>query len=475
MQSLVDLPRNDKEDLLLALAEKAARRFRDYCIYIDRNYKCPAHLEYLISRLEAVERGDVRRLMVFMPPRHGKSETTTKKFPAWFLGRNPDFHVIISSYAFNLARSFSKDVRDTIEDRVYKTVFNISTAEDARMVRDWDIAGFRGGLLAQGVGGGITGYGANLFIIDDPFKNQEEAESTIIRDKVWEWYRSVVLTRLEPDARIILIMTRWHQDDLAGRILREEKDWEVINFAALAEGEDILGRQKDDALWPERYSRDALVATRGKVGSRVWASLYQGRPMDPESQKFRREWFRLYDNAPVGCKRGGGIDTATSLKSSNDNTSMVDVCRDKEGFLYVDDVFCEKITVSGFAQHLINQHQAKKYSKVKLEKNNAGEAFKQRIDEVAREYSVAVPVECEQTTTDKMVRAMEFQPLVENGTLRFKRGNPQVAALIDHLINFDGKGGDVDDDVDALGFAIKAVVNPKEGGMVLLDVDVRPR
>jgi predicted phage terminase large subunit-like protein len=162
------------------------------------------------------------------------------------------------------------------------------------------------------------------------------------------------------------------------------------------------------------------------------------------------------------------------MKSSNDNTSLVDVCRDDKNFLYVDDVFCDKITVSGFAEFLINQHRSKIYSRIKLEKNNAGEAFKQRIDEVSREKSIAVPVDCEQTTTDKMVRAMEFQPLVENGTLRFKSGNPRVAALVEHLINFDGKDSDIDDDVDALGFAIKAVLNPNLDALAVCNWDTTP-
>jgi predicted phage terminase large subunit-like protein len=291
-----------------------------------------------------------------------------------------------------------------------------------------------------------------------------------MRDKVWEWYRHVVLTRLEPGARIILIMTRWHRDDLAGRILAEDSDWDVLNLPAIDED--------GNALWPERYSAKELEYVKVKVGSRVWASLYQGTPLDVESKKFRREWIQWYDNLPkedFTLPRGAGVDTATSLKSASDNTALVDVCRDKNGFLYIDDVFCEKVTVSGFANHLVNQHAAKRYSMVKLEKNNAGEAFKQRIDEVSRERGVAVPVECEQTTTDKMVRAMEFQPLVENGTIRFRRGSKKVAELVEHLVNFDGKGGDTDDDVDALGFAIKAVLGSNNGAVYTLDYDVRPR
>lgn len=475
MESPTGLSRKDKETLAGVYAEKARRHYLDYCHYTDRNYQSPPHIRYLISKLEALERGDNKRLMIFMPPRNGKSETVSRKFPAWYLGRNPDHNVILSSYAYSLARGFSKDNRDMIESRIYKTIFPVSTKDDSRAVNDWDIADHRGGMLTAGVGGSITGYGANLFIIDDPFKDHKEAESQLIRDNVWQWYRSVVLTRLEPNAKLILIMTRWHRDDLAGRILAEDKDWEIVNFPALAEPNDILQRKEGLALWPERFPLPVLLDTKNKVGSRVWNALYQQHPMDSESQKFKREWFQWYDNLPVNiARRGSGVDTATSLKSSNDNTAKVDVFRGEDKFLYVDDCFCEKITVSGFAKHLINQHKAKKYNKVKIEKNNAGEAFKQRIDEVSREEGVSIPVECEQTSTDKMVRAMEFQPLVENGTLRFKRGNKKVTELVEHLINFDGLGGDVDDDVDALGFAIKAVLGGEEAYAGTLDYDVSP-
>ena len=468
MESLMEsldvqkLSRADKEKLVAVYAEKARRRFADYGRYMDKNYQTPVHLKNLIEKLEAVERGDIKRLMVFMPPRHGKSETISRKFPSWYLGKHPDNNVIISSYGFTLARGFSKDVRDAIEDRRYKTIFNICTADDSRQIKDWDIAGHRGGLLAQGVGGAITGYGAHLFIIDDPFKDQKEADSQITRDNVWNWWRSIVLTRLEPNAAIILVMTRWHQDDLAGRILAEEKlsgvkEWEVINYPALAETDDIFGRQEGQALWPERYPADVLLKTKERVGSRVWFSLFQGKPQDPESALFKRDWIRWYETLPPKCDRGSGIDTATSLKSSADNTSLVDICKDSEGFLYVDDVFCEKITVRGFARHVCNQHSIKNYINIKIEDNAAGEAVRQAIDEEGRLTSTYPPLEVIHVSTDKVVRAMEFQPLIENGTIRFKKGNKKVAELVEHLINFDGRGGDTDDDVDALGHAIKAI------------------
>jgi predicted phage terminase large subunit-like protein len=311
-------------------------------------------------------------------------------------------------------------------------------------------------MLAAGVGGAITGFGADIFIIDDPFKNQQEADSEVARERVFEWYQSVVRTRLEPDGAIILIMTRWHQKDLAGRILENEDGWKIINLPAMAEDQDQLGRTPGQALWPERYNEVALSELKNDVGSRVWQALYQGSPSDPESAIIKREWIRWYDALPPKCERFGGIDTATSQKTSADNMAFDDVCRCKEGFLWVDDVFCEKTTVTAFAKHVSNAHKVKRYSMIRIEKNNAGEAVKQRVDEVGRDDKTYPPVIAETTSTDKVVRVMEFQHLIENGTIRFRKGSKKIADLVEHLIAFDGRGSDVDDDVDALGFAIKA-------------------
>jgi predicted phage terminase large subunit-like protein len=261
------------------------------------------------------------------------------------------------------------------------------------------------------------------------------------------------------------MMTRWHQQDLAGKILAQAKEegtldeWTIINFPAVAETKkDVLGRAPGEALWEGRYDKVALKKIRGTVGSRIWYALFQGQPQDPESQVIQRDWFKWYRSLPLEHERFGGIDTATSVKTMADYMSMVDVCKDWEGYLYCDDVFLEKLSVFGFAKHVNAQHEAKKYKRIKLESNNAGEAVKQRIDEVGRDTGANAPISAEATSTDKVVRVNEFAHLIENGTLKFKLGNPKVAALVDHLVNFDGKGGDVDDDVDGLGFAIKAAL-----------------
>lgn len=443
----------------LARQELARRCLMDFCFLADPSYEDAKHLRYIAEKLEAVERGEIKKLIIFMPPRHGKSELTSVKFPAWALGKNPNRRIIHTSYAAGLSESFSRRIRDSIEEQRYKVIFpGVETCKDSRAVDEWNIEGHKGGMIAAGVGGAITGYGADIFIIDDPVKNQEEAESEIYRERCWDWYRSVVRTRLEPGAAQILIMTRWHQKDLAGMILSEQKDWEVVNLPALAKESDQIGRAPGEALWPKRYDVVALESLKHDSGSRVWYALYDGSPVDPESALIKRNWIQYFDVLPLKTKRYGGIDTATSKKTAADNTALVDICKDMEGFLLVDDVFLDHISVTGFANFVSTSHKEKKYRRINLELNNAGEAIKQRIDEVGREEKTHPPVTGITTDTDKVVRLMEYQHMIENGTIKFKSGNPRVAKLIDHLVNFSGKESDDDDDIDALGQAIKAAL-----------------
>lgn len=448
-------------------AALARLRLLDYCQFVDPAYITAPHINLMAEKLEGVERGDIKKLMLFVPPRHGKSQLASIHFPAWAIGRNPDRRVIHAAYSAELSTSFSRQVRNEIEDQKYRCVFDVHMSDDSRDVSNWSIKGHRGGMIAAGVGGSITGYGADIFIIDDPVKNQQEAESEIFRDRVYEWYQSVARTRLEPNGAIILIMTRWHQKDLAGRILENEKDWNIVNLPAIAREDDPLGRAPGQALWPARYNEQALSDIQHDVGTRSWTALYDGMPTDPASAIIKRDWIRWYEAMPPQCTRFGGIDTATSQKTSADNMAFIDVAVCRERFLWVDDAFCEKTTVTAFAKHVSNMHRVKRYSMIKIEENNAGAAVKQRIDEVGREEKTFPPVIAEQTTTDKVVRVMEFQHLIENGTLRFRKGSKRITELVEHLIAFDGKGGDTDDDVDALGFAIKAALG---GGRSLIHV-----
>lgn len=293
-----NLPSNDEIN-----SEWSRRRLARFLAYESGgNWKTARHLELLCSKLEEVEaairRREPKRLMVFMPPRHGKSEVTSKKFPAWFLGRNPDLEVIMSSYAADLAYDFSRIARDTLQEWGPK-LWGVDVAEGNSGVTRWGIHGTRGGFTAAGVGGPITGRGASLAIIDDPFKNWEEAQSKVIRDKVWEWYRSTLRTRLAPGGAIVLVMTRWHDDDLAGRLLAaaasgEGEEWEVISLPAMAEENDPLGRDLDEVLWPERFPPQEYELMKKAVGSHIWVALYQQRPSPADGGILKRGWWKFY-------------------------------------------------------------------------------------------------------------------------------------------------------------------------------------
>lgn len=256
-------------------------------------YRPAPHHRLIAEHLMAVERGEIDRLIITMPPRHGKTELASIRFPAWFLGRNPDKRVIGASYAALLAYRLSRQARNLLTLTTWP--FPIRLAEDMANVQSWDIGGRRGGYIAAGVGGPITGSGAHLLIIDDPIKNQEEADSATYREVIWDWYQSTAYTRLEDHGAIIVIQTRWHHDDLTGRLLAAQAaggdQWVTLHLPAIADD--------GSALWPEKYDRPALDRIKAATGSRVFAALYQGHPSNDDTALLKREWWRTYRQPPA--------------------------------------------------------------------------------------------------------------------------------------------------------------------------------
>ena len=249
----------------------------EYAKFQMPDYQTPQHIQLLADKLEAVERDEVKRLAIFMPPRHGKSQLTSQFFPAWFLGRNPDKYVIATTYAQDLADDFGRSVRNQIQDEDFQNIFeNCNLSRDSSSVRRFHTTG--GGVYyAVGAGGAITGRGAHLLLIDDPIKGREDADSEAMRSNLTDWYRSTAYSRLQPGGAIILIQTRWHEDDLAGWILREttHEPWEIVELPAILDekASKILKRPKGEALWPQAYSKDRLDEIRKTAGSREWYSL----------------------------------------------------------------------------------------------------------------------------------------------------------------------------------------------------------
>jgi predicted phage terminase large subunit-like protein len=275
------------------------------------------HLAHIRTRLEQVTRGDTMRLMLFLPPRHGKSEMTTVRYAAWQLYRNPAQRVIIGSYNQTLANKFSRKIRK-IGEQIGLPIDRARTAVD-----DWETTQ-GGGVRAAGVGAGVTGMGGDLIIIDDPIKNREEANSITYRERVWTWYTDDLYTRLEPGGKIVVILTRWHEDDLAGRILNSEDggNWQIVGLPAIARTEDAIGRKEGEALWPDRYPLSELNKIKTAVGSRAFAALYQQTPIEQEGGMFKRSHFKFMDASDVpplsrhvrywdtGATAGGGDPTS---------------------------------------------------------------------------------------------------------------------------------------------------------------------
>lgn len=234
--------------------------------------------------------------MIEMPPRHGKSMTVTESFPSYFISKNPDKRVIAASYADSLARKFGRLNRQKVEE-YGRALFDVEISAVNAAQNNWGVAGKRGGMIATGIGGSITGEGADLLLIDDPFKNAEEANSTTIREKVRAEWESTLSTRLHKGGSVIVIMTRWHEDDLIGRLLeRSPHNWERLRLPALAEDEDdALGRELDEPLcselgFDEEWARNKQI----EVGSRTWAALFQQRPSPAGGNIFNRHWWKFY-------------------------------------------------------------------------------------------------------------------------------------------------------------------------------------
>lgn len=263
--------------------------------------------------------GEIKRLMIFKPPRSGKSQLVSRHLPAYILGRDPDAPIIASSYGSALAKRMNRDVQRIIDGDEYRRIFpetrlfgtNVRTTAQGTWLRNSDmfeVVEYNGTYLSAGINEAITGMGMKYGICDDPFKDRAEANSPTIRQAVWEWYTSTFRTRLAPGGGILLTQTRWHQDDLAGRLLAladsdpKAEQWTVITLPAIAE-EPIAPydpRQPGEALWPTRFSREELDTIKVTVGTYEFNALYQQRPSPSEGGIFKRHWWRYWQ--PTGSK-----------------------------------------------------------------------------------------------------------------------------------------------------------------------------
>jgi predicted phage terminase large subunit-like protein len=400
-----------------------------------------AHTAYIREQLDRVTSGEITRMMLFVPPRHGKSELATIHYPAYRLEQDPTKRIVIAAYNATLAEKFSRRVRSIARKRL------LSLDPERQAVNDWMMSA-GGGCRAVGVGGGITGQGGDLIIIDDPVKSREEADSATYRDRVWHWYTDDLYTRLEPGAAIVLIMTRWHEDDLAGRILASDQasQWTAVNLPALALDDDPLDRAVGAALCPERYDEAALLDIQKTLGPRGWQALYQQKPAPPEGAMFKRHWFEIVKSVPTKGERVRYWDLAGAGEGNGDYTVGV-LATKVEQHYFIENVVRVQLT----AHHrnaLILQTAATDqatYGNVKVWIEQAPGLAKEATDTLVRNLA-AYGARADRVSSDKVTRADPLAAQCEAGNVSLLAGAWNTVFL-DELTAFPYV--DNDDQTDA--------------------------
>ena len=292
-----------------------------------------AHHRLIIRELEGLARGRWDRLMLLLPPGSAKSTYTSLLFPPWFLARKPGLQVIAASHTASLAVGFGRGVRGLIGE--HRARLGVALDPASRAAGRFGLVG-GGGYYATGIRGSVTGRRADLVIVDDPVKSQREADSAAAREHLWEWFRSELVTRLKPGGRMVVVMTRWHPDDLGGRLLAEESGWRVLRLPALAEEGDPMGRAVGAPLWPAWEGLAALERKRLALGDRGFSALFQQSPRALGGRMFVMRRVAVVDEVMVG-RRVRAWDLAAS-EQGGDWTVGVLLCRGAEDQFQVQDV-----------------------------------------------------------------------------------------------------------------------------------------
>ncbi len=398
------------------------------------------------------------RLMLTMPPRHGKSTLTSKTFAAWHLGKYPRHEFMSCSYSGSLSMSFSRMVRQLLRDPAYHSLFDTRLDPDSQGAEAW-LTKEGGGFTSAGIGGAITGKGAHILNIDDPVKNREDAESETARQNAWNWYTSTAYTRLAPGGGVLIILTRWHDDDLAGRLLEAMKDreadqWEIVNYPAVAL-EDERYRFAGEALHPERYSEKALGRIKKTLGNRDWGALYQQNPVPEEGGYFKRENFVFYDfNDPKAVPQKKGLvnytawDLAIGLKQINDYSVGGAVSIDRDLDLWIRDIDRKRSESMALVKRILDFHVKWAAQRTGIEKGVIEMTIAPFLKQERRKRKLwdFNYTELKPGKQDKVARARTIQGMHESRKIHMPYNAPWSEAFIQEILRFPH--GVHDDQVD---------------------------
>lgn len=450
---------------------EAPNTFSRFLGYSNPKYEAEWFHILIADHCQKLLEGTIKNLMVFIGPQHGKSEIISRNFPAWALGKNPDLKIVGCSYSSDLAEQFSRSIQRTIDSKEYQSIFpdtylngpNIRTDTKGflRNVDIFEMVGHRGFYKAVGVGGSLTGTPVDIAIIDDPVKDANEANSITYRQRVWDWYNTVLSTRLHNDSKQLFIMTRWHEDDLAGRILKAEpQDWTVLSIPAICEQEHDGAlhspRHIGDALWESRHSKRKLEKQKARA-PREFSALYQQHPTIEGGNIVKRDWFRRISMAEFTALRFNEpihfyLDTAYNKKKKNqdnDPSGILAACRIRNNIYLYDaqQVWKEMPDLLRFLPDYMEAHEGNKESILHIEPKANGISVVQML----REISTLNVKETPTPTDDKEVRLRAVSPRIECGRVYIVEGSWNDDFL-DEVCGFPSQPHD--EFVDILGYAI---------------------
>src|SRR3990167_4897616 len=469
---------NELPDAYKMAIQQARSNLVDFSIATSPKYIPNWHHDLIAKELQHIEQHgarDYKILVVAVPPRHGKSQQISIDFPAWYLGKHPDEEIITSSYSAELVGDCGGKAGEKVNSQDYKVIFpDTILREDERARGRWrTLQG--GSYTAVGVCGPITGRGAKVFVIDDPIKNREEAESLVQREKLYDWLTSVVMTRMEPNGVIVLVMTRWHMDDLVGRIEKHpelSKRSRVIRLPAMAENDEAK-RKAGEALWQDRFSLKDLGDIKSAIGPYDWGALYQGVPILTENQEFKISYIKTIQEKDVqqkNCRRFLTIYTAMSKKKEADNTGFVDNRMDRDNFWYIR-AWKKRIGPEELIESLFTLQGLYHYEKIGIEKTAYYEGLKPFLDGEQRKRHTFLPiVELEHRQVNKEIRIRGLIPRYASGSI-FHIEN-ECRDLEEEMLQFPL--GRHDDVLDSLAYQLHLAENTgiilteEQKGMLIL-------
>jgi predicted phage terminase large subunit-like protein len=427
-------------------------------------YEAQRFHQAICAAIEELEAGRIKRLIISLPPRHGKTELASKMFPAWFAGRHPDLSLIFGTYNEKFSQDIGRAVRNIMLSPPYAQVFPKTVLKQNSKASD-RLQTTEGGILAfVGRGGTTTGRGGDILIIDDPLKDRQEADSPTVRDTLWTWFTQVIASRLmDETGRIMLIQTRWHQDDLVGRLTdphnsyydpEEARQWHTIDLPALAteENDDPLRRQPGEPLWPGRFGREFLLSVQRR-DERGFSALYQGRPSPAGGTFFSAKWLQTYrpNDLPANLRCYSASDHAVSLKQYADKTVLLTVGVDENDHIWVlSDCVWRSMTAEQSTEAMLRIMKAHRPLFWWAERSHISKSIGPFLRKRMLETHTFCSLIEMQPIADKQTRAQSIQGRLSMGMVHFPERAPWWPAARDQLLKFPYDQHD--DFVDALAY-----------------------